>query len=247
MLLFAICCCTFYAFVANAAETTTTPKVTIAAQDLMPWLSPQLENKGLYANIVTTAFKEVGVEVEIIFAPWARAMKLVLEGEIFALMPAFSTPEREKLFFFSDAFSQESNAFYYYGPIRDFKYKGLEDLKGYLIGGTSGYYYTQLFNDAGLRVDYTNSDINNFKKLSKRYIDFFFYSEIPAAYIISTHFPKEKEHFHIIENSRRLFDNKLMVSKKYKDSQELLRLFNQGLSQIKENGKYQALLSKHHD
>jgi polar amino acid transport system substrate-binding protein len=126
-------------------------------------------------------------------------------------------------------------------PIKD--WKTLDDLKNYKFGATRGYTYTKEFWEAEeskrLDADVTDSDRQNFKKLLAGRIDIFPSGLVNGYSILRKEFDASESDlisFHPKPLSKTT--GHLALTRSSKNSGNLLRIFNQGLAELKKEGLY---------
>ncbi|RMF14369.1 MAG: amino acid ABC transporter substrate-binding protein [Gammaproteobacteria bacterium] len=142
--------------------------VRIATGDWLPYVGKSLRHDGALAELITLAFGRAGYEVEFGYFPWSRGYELVRSGGWDATMPYYCSPERQKLFYCSEALVEGEQVFFHLkGQAPD--WQTLDDLKGVPIGATLGYYYGEAFEarekDGTLRVRRIASDETNMRLL----------------------------------------------------------------------------------
>ena len=151
--------------------------VSIATLEYHPWTGKNLKFNGFVNHVITEAFKRKGYSVKFAYIPWKRGVIETKSGEYAALSYVYLSKDREKEFYLSDPISEEKIVFFRLksNPIKD--WKTLDDLKNYNFGATRGYTYTKEFWQAveskQIKVDVTDSDKQNFKKLFVERIDIF--------------------------------------------------------------------------
>jgi polar amino acid transport system substrate-binding protein len=212
-----------------------------------PFTSKSAPHYGVALHIVTEAFALVGVEVEYGFFPWKRAMKLARDGKWDGSAVWWDTEERRADFFYSDPIALGTNSFFHLRSYQ-FDWQGFESLTDLRVGGTSEYSYGTEFDaaeEAGVfQTHRAISDEVGLTNLLKGRIDVFpgellvtyeqirdTFSEEEAA--LFTHHPK-----HISQAPLHL-----LLSKKVPESEQMHDLFNEGLRQLKESGKYDEIIA----
>jgi polar amino acid transport system substrate-binding protein len=223
---------------ASAAE-----MITLATLEYAPFAGKNLKFNGFVNHVIAEAFKRRGDAVQFAYLPWKRAVTETENGQVPALSYVYLTKDREKEFYLSDPISDEKIVFFHLksNPIQD--WQTLADLENYKIGATRGYPYTHEFWQAAeskqLKVDVTDSDRQNFKKLFAGRIDLFpsglsngysfLRKEFPLSKLrLATYHPKP-----LSETT-----GNLALSKSRKNSARLLQVFNQGLAELKQTGSY---------
>ena len=217
--------------------------ITIATLEYAPWTGKNLKSNGFVNHVITEAFQRKGYAVKYIYLPWKRGITETKRGEYSALSYVYWSKDREKEFYLSDPISDEKIVFFHLksNPIKD--WKTFEDLKNYKFGATRGYTYTKEFWEAAktnrINVDLTNSDLQNFKKLLAGRIDIFPSGLVNGNSILQKEFDESKSQllsFHPKPLSKTT--GHLAFTRSRKNSENLRRIFNQGLAKLKKEGLY---------
>lgn len=223
---------------ASAEET-----ITIATLEYPPWTGEHLKFNGFVNHVITEAFQRKGYSVKFTYLPWKRAVIETKNGNYSALSYVYFSKDREKEFYLSDPISEEKIVLFHLksNPIQD--WKTLDDLKNYKFGATRGYTYTKEFWQAAeskrIEVDITDSDKQNFKKLFSGRIDIFPCGLVNGYSFLQKEFDVSKSHL-ISYHSKPLSKTTghLAFTRASKNSENLLQIFNQGLSELKKEGLY---------
>lgn len=233
-------------FISFAIPNFAEQKVRITNGDWPPYLSENLKHYGVISRIVTEAFAVHNVVVEYDFFPWGRAYVLAKEGDWDGSVVWYYKEERAKDFFFSEPVIEMKQVFFYLKS-SSFNWKTYDDLKGIYVGATIGYFYSESFDKAEkagkILVERVHTDLINFKKLLMKRI-MIFPSDLDAGYYVLQRDFK-KEDVELITHHPKLIAAKqshLILSKKIKRNERLIKLFNKGLRALKENGKYDQYL-----
>ncbi len=75
---------------------------------------------------------------------------------------------------FSDTIAYSTSKFFFYSknrPRDSYHYETLEDLRAYKLGGIIGYFYEEIFSEAGLDVDYVTKEQQAIEKLKRGRIE----------------------------------------------------------------------------
>ncbi|MGL1934940.1 MAG: transporter substrate-binding domain-containing protein [Fibrobacterales bacterium] len=211
--------------------------------DYPPYLTEKEDDGGLYTELVTAAYAEVGYSVEYHFVPWARALHGTKAGLYDVVLGLYYTKEREEFFLYSNPIDT-LKVFFFKKITNDFEYTDLQSLKGLYIGVGRGYANSSAFDKAThfTRVEAV-SNTDNFTRLAKERLDLVVENE-GVGYrllldvengqsIVPIHPPLEVHLSHV------------GVSKKSKHAKRHLKAFNRGLAAIKNNGKYRRIFEKY--
>ena len=226
---------------ASAAEI-----ITIATLEYPPWTGKNLKDNGFVNHAIAEAFKRRGYTVKYTYLPWKRAVAESRSGNYSALSYVYWSKDWQKDFYLSDPISEEKIVFFHLksDPIK--AWKTLDDLKDYKFGATRGYTYTKEFWQAAkskrLEVDVTDSDEQNFKKLLAGRIDIFPSGLVNGVNILQKEFDAGQSDL-ITYDTKPLSETTghLAFPRSRKNSESLLRIFDQGLAELKQEGLYDRL------
>lgn len=228
-----------FLIVVLAATSARTETLVFATGEWRPYTSEDMEDLGDFTRLVSLVVAEMGYEAEFVFYPWPRCYDAVIKGRVWAAFPYSYTEGRAQEVWYSDPMDVSRSLLFAYEPQgqeRDVEFETLEDLAGYRVGGVHGYFYQEMFEQAGLEVDYVNSEIQGMEKLMHGRIDLFPVNDKVGWDIISTNFPEEADNFHTL--AKPLSENELMiiVSRAFPDSARLLEEFNAALQRCRDKG-----------
>ncbi|MCP4104420.1 MAG: amino acid ABC transporter substrate-binding protein [Desulfobacteraceae bacterium] len=216
--------------------------IRITTGEWIPYSSSDIKHNGVLCRITTEAFALEGIKVQWGFFPWGRASELAKKGLWDGSIFWYHTPERAKHFIYSDQIGSQSNVFFHLKTYK-FDWKTIDDLKGIKIGSTIGYSYGKAFDDADKKGELNNervpSDEMNFRKLFAGRIQVFPMQMDIAYDLLNRKFASEVQ---LVTYHPKLLNDLpvyLILSKnKTEQSNRIVKLFNKGLKQIKESGKY---------
>ncbi|OKH89149.1 ABC transporter substrate-binding protein [Thalassospira sp. TSL5-1] len=223
--------------------------LTIVTNNYPPYITAD-RNSSFLGDLFHEIGARIGIDFEFQFYPWKRGEQAVAEGKAWGTIPYRKSESREKKFLFSDALYLADSHFFAYsadGTKPPITFNDLTDLRPYRIGGIQGYYYEPWFENAGLDVQYSHSEEQNFQLLQRGRIDLFTTATTMGWYVIENLFPPEEvAKFYTLDKplvaGEGLF---LMTSKNYPQTRILLEKFNRGLHEIKTDGTYTRLVHKH--
>lgn len=144
------------------------PLVVAVDQSNPPFMySAQGEARGLYPAMLSAVFERMGTPVKVITVPWKRALSMGESG-MAGVGGIYKTPERLKIYDYSDEIYQEK-LLLYVPHDSTLTFDNLADLKGKHIGVIRGWSYGEDFDKAResgvFSADETASDEANFHKL----------------------------------------------------------------------------------
>ncbi len=217
--------------------------LTLAVEDAWePYANP--DGTGMSVEIVTAAFKSVGVDVVLEVLPYARVLHEVKSGKYVGGLNVARETSREDDFLWGREMLFLAHAHYYHHKSRPLRVQEPRSLQGgERIGVIRGYEYGNLFHDHEgivrvwanrhdqiidmLRLDRVQAVIM-FEKTAGLYLrEMHLEDEIQAA------FPSEPS---------RIF---VAFSKHRPEAPHYLELLDEGLRRIKADGTYQAILDKY--
>jgi len=211
--------------------------VHIATGEYPPWTSASLPHGGYINHIVSSAFKESGINIELHYLPWKRALEATRIGKYHATSFWSESEERKKDFLHSDIINDASFVFFYNKSNAGFSWCTLGELSQYKIGATRGYTYTKefwaLIDKDVLRASIANGDVQSLKKLVQGKIDLFPISELTGHYLLNQHFTDD-ERQQVSVYSKPLSNGKdfILFSKELPKNTRFLKAFNEGFMQL---------------
>ena len=161
------------------------------------------------------------------------------------IFPYASTPERKKLYLFSDNIFNTKTSFFYIKGKKKYEFNTLEDLKKYKIIGVLGYFYKDLFDSAGIKADYSPHEINAIKRLLAGRYDLYPGTVEVTWNLIEDQLPYDIDKFAILPVPLAESENSLVFSKENKLAEKYLTKFNNGLEKLKKSGRYEELKLLH--
>lgn len=225
-------------------------EILIVTGEWDPYVSEKLPNYGPLSELITEICKEAHIKVKYQFYPWPRTEKMIEDGEAFAAYPYALSAERKSKYLVSDPIFFAVNPIMYYAKNPKMKkpliYNKPEDLKPYIVGVQSGSFIENELLKAGVKVEKTTDMENSVKKLQMGRIDFIIDEQVFLYSCVTRVYPNEVDEFKTLsKNFTEKIPNGVIISKKYPNSQELLKKFNEGLKKIKENGVYDRIVKKY--
>ncbi len=219
---------------------------TILSGEWAPYVSESLPGGGPTGQIVTEAMAAVGHTVQFKYVPWKRTEVMTQAGKSIATFPWSTTSEFEKTCYLSSPLAVQKMVFFYLKSKHPgWDYTDLNALKRLKVGGSLGYSYVQLFEDAGIKASYAPTIEHSLKKLISERIDVAPESQLVGWNTIKEKFSSDADK--IASSETALFKKPLylMVSKNHPQGKELFDAFEKGFKMIKDNGRYRQILDKY--
>lgn len=222
-------------------------EIRIATGEWPPYTSETLNGHGIAGKLITEAFAASGVKVTYVIYPWNRSLELARRGGIEATATWFESADRRADFHLSDPLF-DSRFLLYYLKDKPITWQSVEDLNGFKIGATTGYFYGEAFAQAEksgrITVIRASSDETNLKNLLLWRLDAFPLDEQVAEFLFANDLPAADAarigHNAVAVHSR---PQHLLISRKAANGEALIRLFNQGLRTIRGNGAYERIVN----
>ncbi len=213
----------------------------VTGDDYPPITSQKLQHGGLGLRIVMRAFELAQFPVEEVkWQPWARGYSLTQSGVIDSAFPWGPTPERYKIFYFSDPILHMTN-YAYVLQKSDVTIETRKDLKGKIYCNPNGY------GDFGVIKELKERNlmireaplnmVSCFKMLKEGRVDLVVSPKWDADYGISG----AKLNMRTIRREPMKVAQtplSLIVSLKNKRGPEIISAFNKGLKELKETGEF---------
>lgn len=229
-------------------------EVQFATGEFPPFSSSKLKNFGLASELVISACKKAQLICKFSFFPWLRTEYLVTKGEVFGAFPYVMTDERKTKYLFSEAiFFAEVRMFYLkinankYPSTEHFNLEKIPEID--LIGLLRGNFYKEVLTSYAKKYEESTDYPTLIKKLLNGRIDI-----VVENYHVMNHALKEfnsesKSEIQTINNKKLAnFDNianRIMVSKNYKNAEEILTKINIGIKKIQADGTSKKILMKY--
>jgi len=224
--------------------------VVIATGEWPPYVEAKAPHHGVLAHAVKEIFGDAGYRVKFDFEPWKRAKQEVREGRQDVLMPAYCSPERQQAYLCSKAVVTGRMVLFHRSDMA-FHWRTIDDLKGYSIGATLGYYYGSAFDRAErqgkLNVVRIPSDETNMRLLMKGRIQLYPQDEAVGYAMIRQMFPRSKWHL-ITADPHALHKAPLhlLFTRQDPRGERLRRVFDTGLVRFRHDGRLGTLLDELH-
>lgn len=225
------------------APLTAAKTITIAVGSWPPFTSHSEPKARIAQQIASAAFALESIRVVYRYYPWSRCYLEAKVGHVDATLPWFFTKKRDHDFLFSkEPLIRVKDVFFHLKKLH-FHWRDFADLKKYRLGGTLGYYDTELLEKHGLFVDTVPEEKLNFQKMLWGRIDAYATSLDVGNFIIHTLFsPSVAARFTHSSKPLDEANGFVLFSRRIPNGPALQRAFDQGIQQLRQSGRYQEIL-----
>ncbi|WP_157829096.1 substrate-binding periplasmic protein [Colwellia sp. 75C3] len=198
--------------------------------------------KGYSWDVFKESFYSMGYSIKYIVVPWPRAIKLLEYGHVELLFPISKSDERLKIFNYSKESINVVDYVIYSANNSDFKWKGLDSLKGEIIGVKRGFNYGKKWQSLNTVTKYDIGHISDgFRMLEKGHVDGFIGYKESWDYVL-----KQEGWEHKFTNTP-IIDSSLeyVVSMKgIEGNSKLLAVYDEGKRKLIKNGRLDVIKLK---
>ncbi|MDC0255848.1 transporter substrate-binding domain-containing protein [Bacteriovoracales bacterium] len=217
-----------------------------------PYVSSKIEGKGWTSQVIKAAFESQGYKAKFVIvkgsSPWGQVLKMVKDGRFIGGYPAYYSEDRTASYFFSRSFGR--------GPLGFFKRKGekiefdgaLESLKKYKIGIVKNYVNSETFDKADyLKKRAYKNDRTSLVMLNKKRVDLVLLDKLVTKHHLKfdPYLKAVKSNFEFIEPPLENKNLHIIFTKVGNKGKEFTAVFLKGLTEIRNNGEYEKILTKY--
>jgi len=238
-------------FLINFAVLAKEKIVVLADENYQPYsFIEKNELKGIYVEIL----KEIGknlknYEISLEPIPWVRGLKMIENGEVYAIIPPYFRPVERPYMYYSEPILQEELVLVGLSKLNK---KWPQDFKGNKIGINRGY---SIFNDAEkkiIKIEEANSTEDNIQKLLTGRIDFYTNDKYSILWALEN-LKKSK----LVPSETLVKVHEIVVLRKdwsyigyskfynFSKKQEFESLVNIEIEKMKKNGKIDEIIKRY--
>lgn len=218
-------------------------EVTILAVDYPPFeMKEPIDGlRGFDHEVVVEAFKRKGLTATILFLPWTRAVSDTENGRAPGLLSCGYNEQRGQHYYFSAPISQETYGLFFRRGFPEPPVSRFEDVPGLNLAGIAGYTATERLKSLGAELTEVQTDATALKMLALGRFDYLYSGRQANDFLILRLGMTGIFDFKEVES----VDYHLCFSKTYPGSDELLRIFNEGLAEVRSDGTYSRIHAKY--
>jgi polar amino acid transport system substrate-binding protein len=222
--------------------------VRVTSGEYPPYTGESLPHGGFVNHVLSEAFRTMGHEVRIRYYPWARAFAFARDGTADAVSYVYMTERRKKDYWLAHPVTRERLVVFAMKETEVPRWESFKDFKGFRIGATRDFSYTDEFwalaDEGVLTLDVANNDASNFAKLIEKRIDVFFADELVGFTTLRERFAPAIGD--LVKSSERAIAEHIGTigfSRTTLRGRKLRDLFNRGLQELKDSGRFQSMYS----
>ncbi|MGH1479512.1 MAG: substrate-binding periplasmic protein [Geminicoccales bacterium] len=210
-------------------------RVVITTLDWPPYTGSELPKLGATTEVVRQAFDQAGLDVDVQFLPWKRAIAEAKNGEAVAYYPGYHCSHAADFEASNPVgtgplgFAEHIEAPISWETVHDL---GEQKLK---IGTVLGYANTDEFDEkvgsGWIRAISAKDDLTNLKKLLRRRIDAVVIDKLVMSYLVATE-PSLSEGVDLLQFNERPLEGKILHVCFTEDQVALRDRFNEGLEKV---------------
>jgi polar amino acid transport system substrate-binding protein len=212
--------------------------------ELIPPGKDSVQLQGYSWDVVRESFHIMGYTIELMVAPWSRAMLYIKNKKADLIFPATKTLQREQLYHYSKENVDETKVVVYFNPKSDFQWNGIKSLDGRVIATVRGWSYGKIWEASTAIVkDASSTILQGFKMLDKGRVFGVVGYEDSFDYIL-----KEQ---HLYQNYQKTppidFIADYIIGLNSKKNMNFINDFDLGIQKITQNGMLQHLKKRWED
>jgi len=194
--------------------------------------------KGFNVDLLHAVAIEMGLDIELVPMPWSEAQRALQEGRVDAIQGMKLTPDRQKVYAFSDPYLTSSQAIFV--RVDNHFIIDLEDLSGNKVAVQKGdFAYDLLQPMARVRLTVTENQEEALDLLLAGKVDAFVGNRLTGLYFLG-----KKQAYGLVKIVGEPINPTPYGLAVRRGDQEILKVFNAGLRRIKENGTYDKIYFK---
>ena len=236
----------FFLFTASPLWAEPPKTLNLVANEWEPYTGTQILNKGVACDIVSTALRRAGYEVQIHIVPWSRAVKGVEAGNYDGVIAIWYTEERSQKMAYSKNY-MTNQVVLFKRDDQDIRYKDVGDLAGYKIGTIRDYAYGEEFDTAEGLTKKPSLDLRtNVIRLAKGMVDLVPEDRFVMAHILNKNYPEYRNQIDALAKPLSERTLHLTISHKTAEYQKIIDDFNRELLDMQDEGLLKMMVNKHH-
>lgn len=217
------------------------------------YASPEGKSVGSDTEIIEAVVRRMGYVPDMKIQPWTRVEKLGQMGELAGIYSVVKTPERERLFHFTDSISTSRTVFFKRKSDDVVHWQTLAELSSYRVATAAGYAYPPVFQAAVRERQFkavvetfgVGAERTNLMNLQRGVVDLVICEISVCQYLIKTHAAELSGIDYIPTVIGSVQSMHLAFSRKWPNAPQLTRAFNAELARWIASGGQKKVFDKY--
>lgn len=215
----------------------------LASSNYYPHYAEDLPQQGAVSEVVRQAFLAQGINIQINFMPFARALRQSQQADYIGLVAAWYDDERAQHFYYSQPL-YANHIVFFKRKSQAVSYRDFADLsaQGLRLGLVQGYLQPQGLLQSQPNLVQVAADEQAFLMLAKGRVDLVPADKLNGLYLLDNKLPQYAAQLDWLTPALELRPMYLLLSKQDPRSELLIQQFNSGLTMLRQSGQYQQIL-----
>lgn len=222
--------------------------IVLSTEDFYPYTIYDSETDtftGVDADILREIYGRKGYEIRFRNVTFASALRLIRKGYADIIPTLIKNRQREEFMLFSDTYREANKDIFLTNSATNVRISSREDLEKYTIGIVKGYTYTSILMDnSKIKKDISVNEDILFTKLLRNQIDAIILNDTVLEDSIQKYNLQGKvtvQEFSILDKEL----GRRMAFTKARNSEQLLKIFNEGFLEISKDGTLEKIYKKY--
>jgi polar amino acid transport system substrate-binding protein len=216
--------------------------IVLATANYEPIIGEALPEGGVFTALSREAFRRAGYKLDIEYLPWKRSQEEAKDGNYDGILGAMLTPEREPFFTSTEALMSFKHLLFSRSE-ELITYTVLSELKPYTIGTVQGSASEETLKAAGLTIESVTKYEQNLKKLMLKRIDLMVGDSFLILDLLKK-YPEYKGKIRQVSPPIKVSSLQNLLSKTHPEPHSVVTDFNKGLSEMRADGTFDAILER---
>ena len=218
-------------------------RIVLASSNYHPHYAEDLPQQGAVTEIIRQAFALQGIQIDVEFMPFGRALHETKLGNYAGLFAAWYHEDRVEHFLYSQPMYANQIVLFKRTtmPLEFRNYQQLTDSR-FRLGVVQGYVQPEGLQRARLNTIAVASDEQVFRMLALNRVDLVPADKLNGLYLLQSLLPQYAKDIQYIEPVMEQRPMYLVLSKQDPRSEELMKRFNRGLQQLQASHQYRSIL-----
>lgn len=217
--------------------------IRLASSNYDPHYGEQLTHQGATIEIIRQAFALQGIQLEVEFLPFARALYESQQGHYTGLVAAWYSEQRTAHFYYSQPLYANKIVFFK-RKTDTIRFRNYQELKSQhrRLGVVQGYAQPAGLLESGLKTINVATDEQALAMLALQRVDLVPVDLLTALYILKYKLPQYQQQLDWLTPELEQRPMYLVLSKQDPANLQRITRFNLGLQQLRASGQYQHII-----